>query len=169
VASQLALAREILHQFEVAQDFRLLSPMVDWLMRGLKKHSLALASLKGTIARLRSRISWIKEGDANSEFFHMHARYRKRKNFVAKLVSGSDTYTDHDEKAKAMDGFYCKLLGCRVDKSMTVDLDFLGLPSHDLTDLDASIYEKEVLESIKKQPSYKAPGPDGFILHRKVL
>jgi hypothetical protein len=74
VTSQLALAREILHQLEIAQDSRLMSPMEMWLLRGLKKHSLAHASLKRTIARLRSRISWIKEGDANSKLFHMHAR-----------------------------------------------------------------------------------------------
>jgi hypothetical protein len=110
VASQLALAREVLHQLEVAQGFQLLSPMEVWLMRGLKKHSLALASSR-TIARLRSRISWIKEGDANSKLFHMHARHRIRKNFVAKIVSGNDTFIDQDEKAKAVDEFYYKLFG----------------------------------------------------------
>jgi hypothetical protein len=47
-------------------------------MRGLKKHSLALASLKRTIARIRSRINWLKDGDANTKLFHMHARYRKK-------------------------------------------------------------------------------------------
>jgi hypothetical protein len=31
MTSQLALAREILHRLEVAQDFRLLSPLEDWL------------------------------------------------------------------------------------------------------------------------------------------
>jgi hypothetical protein len=51
VASQLALAREILHQLEVAQDARILSPLEVWLRCALKKHSLVLASLKRTIAR----------------------------------------------------------------------------------------------------------------------
>jgi hypothetical protein len=162
VTSQLALAREILHQLEIAQDSRLLSPMEMWLLRCLKKHYLALASLKRTIACLRSRISWIKEGDANSKIFHMHARHRKRKNFVAKIVSGVDTFTDHDEKAKAVDEFYFKLLGCKANKSFTVDLEYLGLPSHDLSDLDAQIDENEVLESIMQLPSDKALGLDGY-------
>jgi hypothetical protein len=162
VSSQLALAREILHQLEIAQDSRLLSPLEVWLLIGLKKHSLALASLKRTIARLRSRISWIKEGDANSKLFHMHARHRQRKNFVAKIVSGVNTFTDHGEKARVVDEFYFKLLGCKADRSLTVDLDYLGLPFHDLSDLDAQIDENEVLESIMQLPSDKAPGPDGY-------
>jgi hypothetical protein len=109
-----------------------------------------------------SRISWIKEGDANSKLFHMHARHRQRKNFVAKIVSGVDTFTDHDEKARAVNEFYFKLLGCKANRSLTVDLEYLGLPSHDLSDLDAQIDENEVLESIMQLPSDKAPGPDGY-------
>ena len=53
INSQLALAREILHQFEIAQDSCALSPGEAWLKNNLKKHSLALASLQRTIARLR--------------------------------------------------------------------------------------------------------------------
>jgi hypothetical protein len=58
--------------------------------------------------------------------------------------------------------FTISFLGCRVDRSLTVDLDYLGLPSHDLAALDAPIDENEVLESIKQLPSDKAPGPDGY-------
>jgi hypothetical protein len=56
VESQFTLAREILHQLEIAQDLRLLTHLELELKNNLKKHSLALASFKRTIARLRSRI-----------------------------------------------------------------------------------------------------------------
>lgn len=95
MTSQLALVREILHQFEVAHDMQLLSLVKEWLKQGLKKHSFALSSLKCTISRLRSRINWLKVGDANTKLFRMHARYKKIKNFIAKLVSGNNTYTNH--------------------------------------------------------------------------
>jgi hypothetical protein len=56
VSSQLELANELLHQLEMAQDNRALPASEVWLRNNLKKHSLALASLSRTIARLRSRI-----------------------------------------------------------------------------------------------------------------
>jgi hypothetical protein len=125
----------------------------DWLRCGLKKHSLALASFKCTIARSRSRINWLREGDANTKLFHMHARYRK--NFVAKLVSGDNVFTDHADKAMLVDNFYRSLLGTRSDKTVTINLNYLGLPSHNLEDLDLPITKKEVFEAIKELSSDK--------------
>jgi hypothetical protein len=83
--SQLEMAREITHQLEMARDFRQLSSLETWLCQCLKKHCLALSSLLRTIARLRSRITRLREGDANTSLFHSQTRYRKRKNFFAKL------------------------------------------------------------------------------------
>jgi len=86
--SQLLLAKEIVHQLDIAQESRPLQPNELWLRNNLKKHSLALASLLRTISRLRSRINWLKDGDANTRLFHQHARYRKKKNFIPKLHVG---------------------------------------------------------------------------------
>jgi hypothetical protein len=72
----LKLAQEILHQLEIANDSRDLSGRETWFRNNLKKHSLALASLKRTIARLRSRIGWLREGDANTKLFHLHSCHR---------------------------------------------------------------------------------------------
>jgi hypothetical protein len=93
----------------------------------------------------------------------LHARYRKKKNFVAKLVSGDNVFTDHAHKAMLVDDFYRSLLGTRLNRTVTINLNYLGLPSHNLKDLDLPITEKEVFEAIKEMPSDKAPGPDGFI------
>jgi hypothetical protein len=161
VASQLALAREVL-QLEIAQDMRILTPLEDWLKRGRKKHTLVLSSLKHTIARLRSTVHWLKEGDVNMKLFHQYARYRKKKNFVAKLNSEGNSFTEHNDKAKLVHEYYSSLLGCCLDRSASINLDVLGIQADDLAVLDSPFTEHEIWEVIKGLPSDKAPGPDGF-------
>jgi hypothetical protein len=98
VNTQLEMAREIFHQLEIAQDHRTLSPLETWLRNKLKLHSLALSSFQRTIARSRSRITWLSEGDANTALFHSHARHRKRKNFICKLTTDEGmVLTKHHE------------------------------------------------------------------------
>jgi len=111
VNSKLRQARELLHQFDIAQDLRSLSDQEAWLRRRLKQHCLTLASLQRTIARVRSSISWIQKGDANTAFFHSHARFRKRKNFIAKLQVDGNMVFSQEEKEQAVWDFYNGLLG----------------------------------------------------------
>jgi hypothetical protein len=152
----------LLHQLEIAQDSHGLSLAELWFLLSLKKHSLALSSLQRTIARLRSRIGWLREGDANTKLFHMHSRFRKKKNFVPKLVSNGAVLINHDAKADLVNKFYGNLLGHCSDMEQTISLESLGIPCHDLSALDAPFTEKEVWDTILHLPLDKAPGPDGF-------
>jgi len=163
VNSQLALAREVLHQLEIAQDSRVLSRLELWLKNKLKPHCLALSSLQRTIARSRSRITWLSEGDANTALFHAHARHRKRKNFISRLTNDSGVVlTKHEEKEQNIFEFYSNLLGKNMDREVTVNLTELDMPSLDLTELETPFSEQEVWKTINLLPSDKAPGPDGF-------
>ena len=94
IKSQHAVSREILHRLEIAQDNRNLTREECWLKGELKKHCLMLASLERIIARLRSRIRHLKEGDANTALFHRQAGFRKQKNFVPKLLR-DDQWSPH--------------------------------------------------------------------------
>jgi hypothetical protein len=144
------LAKEIIHQFEIAQESRPLQPNELWLRNSLKKHSLALASLLRTIARLRSRTGWLKEGDSNSRLFHQHARYRKNKNFIPKLQEGDQIITIHDDKAAAVLDFYDNLIGTECDRERTINLDILDSPSFELENLEVPFSEDEVWNTIKE-------------------
>jgi hypothetical protein len=128
----------------------------------LKKRSLALFSLKRIITRSRSRINGLKEGDANTKFFHMQARHRKRRNFIAKLEFEGGVSTSHVDKVKLIDDFYENLLGTSINREHSIDLQALVLPSHNLANLDSPFSEKEIWEKIKQMPSDKAPGLDGL-------
>lgn len=153
------MAREVVHQLDIAQDNRPLSQQEIWLRNNLKKKSLALASFIHTIARIRSRISWLKDGDANTALFHLHAWHRQRRNFIARLQEEGQVHTDHEAKAEVLLNYYSNLLGTEGTRDHTLNLDFLGIQQHDLAALDASITEEEVWGVIKKMPSDKAPAP----------
>ena len=79
IKAQLELAREILHRLEIERDSRALSELEEWLRKKLKLHCLGLASLERTIARLRSRILYLQEGDDNTVLFHQQARTERRR------------------------------------------------------------------------------------------
>jgi hypothetical protein len=70
----------------------------------------------------------------------------RRENFNAKLIDGSVVYTSHDDKARTVDEFYTNLLGSTQDREHSLNLHAIGVPSHNLDDLDAPFTEKEVLE-----------------------
>jgi hypothetical protein len=136
-----------------------------WLLNKLKKHTLALASTKHTIAHFRSRISWLKEGDENSKLFHSFACYRKKKNIISKLTVGNQVLTAHNNKAAAVDQFYLDLLGASKDRNISINLEALetvGTPFSNLLELDNPIIEQEVCNAINCLPSDKSPGPDEF-------
>jgi hypothetical protein len=48
--------------------------------------------------------------------------------------------TSHDAKADLVNEFYANLLGYCSDREQTIFLESLGIPSHDLLALDATIH-----------------------------
>lgn len=95
-------------------------------------------------------------------YFHQHARYRKRKNFVAKLKADDRMITDQDEKKEVVWDFYNKLLGTAAQRDFTLNLPAFHRQAIDLSGLDQVFTEEEVWATIKSLPSDKAPGLDGY-------
>jgi len=162
VKTQLGLAREILHRLEIAQDSRALTPEEDWLRCESKRYCLVLSSLERTVARLRSRIRFLKDGDANTALFHSQARFRKRKNFISKLIQNGEVVTSQEDKHAAFFEYFDGLIGTPLVRASTLDLDFFHRGGIDLSALDAPITEDEVWLTIKNLPADRAPGPDGY-------
>lgn len=162
VKTQLDQARELLLRFDVAQETRVLTVLKQWLRRKLKQHCLALASLHRTIVRFRSRIDCLAEGDADTRFFHSHAKFHKRKCFIPTLHTQDRMVTTHEEKEEVVWEFFHRLLGTPETRTRTLGLEAFYQGPHELSDLDCPISEEEVWSIIKQLPPDKAPGPDGF-------
>lgn len=105
----------------MAQDSRLLSWEESWLVRKLKQHCLVLAYLERTNARLRSRVHYLKEGDAYTSFFHMQARYRSKRKFISNLLDGERLVSSHEQMEEVLHGYFSNLLGTDLQRQM-VDL-----------------------------------------------
>jgi hypothetical protein len=61
-----------------------------------------------------------------------------------------------------VDRFYTNLIGKCVGRDRVIDLEALGLPTFELSELDAPFSVQEVEDIIKRLPVDKAPRPDGF-------
>jgi hypothetical protein len=62
-----------------------------------------------------------------------------------------------------VDAHFHAILGTTPLPSATFNWESLGLPSLDLSTLDADFSLAEIHDAVKAMPSDKAPGPDGFI------
>nr|ABA95403.1 retrotransposon protein, putative, unclassified [Oryza sativa Japonica Group] len=104
----------------------------------------------------------LKEGDTNTKFFHLHARARRRKNFITHLRDGDQLAISHDALQELASSHFCATLGTSVERELALDLHSLGLCPVQLEGLDCPFTEDEVWAVIKSLPSNKAPGPDSF-------
>jgi hypothetical protein len=100
--------------------------------------------------------------DACTHFFHTHISHRRHKNFIGHLLVDGRRVSDHVDKAEAVDSFFEDLLGTLADRPFSLDLDYLGIPSIDLSGIDGEFTMDEVWDAIKGMPLGKCPGPDGF-------
>jgi hypothetical protein len=49
-----------------------------------------------------------------------------------------------------------------MDMEFLLDLDFLGLGTEDISDLEREFFEEEIWDVVRQLPHWKALGPDGF-------
>ncbi len=113
----------------------------------------------------RSRVQWLKEGDANTRFFHRNACLRKSRNTITQLSDGSLIFSGHLSLANHLHSFFCPLLG-----TASVGRDGLNLLylCPDAPPSLLCLYDPFGLEEVRRAifacgPD-KAPGPDGFPL-----
>lgn len=159
---QLHMVTEVILRLDIAQETRELTPQELKLRRDLKARVLGLAAVERARRRQCSRITWLREGDATTRFFHLKANARRWKKLISRLVKADGSFAcSHKEKEQELYDYFTGILGTKANRSLTFNWAKLDLPKiEDM--MDARFTEEEILEAINQQPSEKVPGPDGF-------
>jgi hypothetical protein len=122
VRLQLAMAREVIQRFDEDQESRNLSQWEADLRKTLKLRVLGLVSLARTIARQRSMLLFLAEGDANTKFYHLQACHRNRKNRIDSLrVQGMEVISD-SAMDNALYDYIVSIVDANFDSSRRLDL-----------------------------------------------
>ena len=128
----------------------------------LKNRILGWVVIEKAKKRQCSRVTYIREGDANTKFFHLKANSRRRKNFIQRLRKEQGWAISHQDKQQIIQDHFSSVMADPPAASCDLNWDALCLPEVDLTSLDDPFIEQEVLAAIKQLPHDKAPGPNGY-------
>ena len=159
---QMHMALEVILRLDLAQEQRELSHDEQDIRKRLNRKIIGWAILEKSRKRQNSRVTNLKEGDANTRYFHLRANHRRRKNFIHRLKHNNGWVTDHNAKDKIIHSHFKGIAKRGPSRNNDINWDILPVPDCDLQDLDDAITEEEVKASVFGMPSDKAPGPDGF-------
>lgn len=118
--------------------------------------------------RQRSQITWLKEGDKNTKYFHLKASWRARKNKVKKLrrPNGSLVSNEKEMGEVARDFFqnlYMK--DENLDPTELFNLFQTKITAEMNESLMKPFSEEEIGDVLFQIGHLKAPGSDGFPAH----
>jgi hypothetical protein len=109
-----------------------------------------------------ARIASIKEGDANTKFFHVRVNARRRKNHIQRLKHNNGWVTNHGAKEQIVHSHFMSTLKKGPPRSLDFNWGAFHFTEPDLSSLGDSFSEEEVRKAINSMPNDKAPSPDGF-------
>jgi hypothetical protein len=133
---QLVVAKEVVLKVEQAQDRRALSAPEQEMRSELKFKSLGLTSLTRVITCQRLHITFLSEGDANTQFFHLQACHRGRQNRIDLLRCNDSVLVDETQKDGAIFNHFDEILANYEARSIRLDFNSRQLPQQGLLGLD---------------------------------
>lgn len=113
--------------------------------------------------RQKSRVTWLKEGDRNTSFFHFVSKIRRSKNHISRIQVNDQVIENPSLIKDAIrNHFHSFFTSDHVQRPKLKCPNLVKLSMKEKDELESSFTEAEIWEVIKNFDGDKAPGPDGF-------
>jgi hypothetical protein len=146
------MAQEVILRLDKAQDIRQLSSAEFNLCSKLKKRIIGWLAIEKARKKQCARINNIREGDANTRFFHLRANGRLRKNFIQRLRHEGGWIFNHEDKQRLIQDHFTNVMNAHPIRSRDFSWPDLDLPTLDLTSLDSPFSDEEIWRVICLMP-----------------
>nr|XP_027100870.1 uncharacterized protein LOC113719906 [Coffea arabica] len=113
----------------------------------------------------KARISWLREGDKNTKYFHSYVKGRRVSNNLSKIQREDGSWTNNEDEVVTEIAVYFKELFTSGGRGEMTEI-LSGIP-HSITqemndNLIKEVSEKEIHEALFSMNPEKAPGHDGM-------
>jgi hypothetical protein len=111
----------------------------------------------------KSRVTWLKEGDKNTKYFHKVANSHRHHNSIRHLSINGVLTTDQEAIKAEIFGFYQHLYIEDTSWRPLLDgLSFSSISPEEASWLERPFEEEEICKVVSNMNGDKATGPDGF-------
>ncbi|KAK1314858.1 hypothetical protein QJS10_CPA06g01033 [Acorus calamus] len=127
----------------------------------LKESMMGLLSMEEAEWRLRSRATWLKEGDNNTAFFHKIANQRRRKNRIGAVKVGQERFVEESQiRSIFLMHFKASFRASRGKKLQWVDEALKKLSPEWISKLEYPFSVEEIKRGVFGMEGDCAPRPD---------
>ncbi|TYG88300.1 hypothetical protein ES288_A12G011200v1 [Gossypium darwinii] len=146
----------------ISEQRRLSEGEMEELMR-LNSDVWNALKFKESLWRQKSRMMWLKEGDANTKFFHRAVKIKAKRRTIYRMKIGNAWCNNPRELKKRVYEFFKNHFKGRWRRwRMEMDLNFKRLKGTKVEQLEEPFSREEIREAVWSCEELKAPGPDGF-------
>lgn len=134
-------------------------------MNSLSVDLMSLSHLNSNIRWQQSRMHWLKDGDANTKFFHDILAARRRGNSIVKLDdNGSEVQGVENIRGVVFNHFKNHFRSVMVDRLGAENLNFNMIGMFETSELVKPFSLEEVKQVVWDCDTFKSPWPDGINL-----